>query len=264
MRRTQRIGTRSRPVHRHLAVGEASIPTVAERLELIEEVASDEWWVDVTLPMLELARVRLRGLVRLIEKTAQNPVYTDFTDTLLDPATVTLPGTTPGMDPERFRTKVLAHLKQHDDHVALQRLRRNRQLTGDDLTALEQMLVAAGADQEQLVAATDQGLGLFIRGLVGLDREAAMEAFAAYLDEARFNVDQIRFVTLIIDELTANGVMEPRRLFESPYTDRAPTGPDYLFPDADVEVIVDILHAVKAHAVPTPPPEQVRIGQPGA
>lgn len=227
-----------------------SIPSVAQQITLIEDVASDEWWVEVTLPMLELVRLRLRGLVRLIEKTTRNPVYTDITDRLLDPREISLPGTTPGMDPERFRKKILAHLKEHEDHVALQRLRRNRQLTTDDLTALEAMLIAAGADPDQLGQASKAGLGLFLRGLVGLDREAAMEAFSAYLDENEFDVNQIRFITVIIDELTANGVVEPGRLFESPYTDHAPTGPDYLFPDADVDAIVEILHTVKAHAQP--------------
>ena len=45
--------------------------------------------------------------------------------------------------------------------------------------------------------------------------------------------------------------MEPARLYESPYTDHAPTGPDYVFPDADVDDIVDILNTVKANALPT-------------
>lgn len=56
---------------------------------------------------------------------------------------------------------------------------------------------------------------------------------------------------MIVDELTANGVVEPRRLFESPFTDYAPTGPDYYFPPANVDDIVEILHDVKAHAVPS-------------
>ncbi len=64
-------------------------------------------------------------------------------------------------------------------------------------------------------------------------------------------VDQIRFVNLIVDELTANGFMSPERLFESPYTDHAPTGPDFFFPDDDVDVIVEILHDIRHHAVPT-------------
>ena len=64
-------------------------------------------------------------------------------------------------------------------------------------------------------------------------------------------MDQVRFISLIVDELTANGVMEPTRLFESPYTDQARTGLDFFFADADVGVIVEILVDVKAHALPT-------------
>ncbi|MCK0112187.1 hypothetical protein MWU75_08565 [Ornithinimicrobium sp. F0845] len=50
---------------------------------------------------------------------------------------------------------------------------------------------------------------------------------------------------------TATGVMEPGRLFESPYTDRAPTGPDMVFAESDVEVIVEILRAVRRTAETT-------------
>lgn len=45
--------------------------------------------------------------------------------------------------------------------------------------------------------------------------------------------------------------MDPARLYESPYTDHAPTGPDASFPDSDVQGIVDILRTVKANAAPT-------------
>lgn len=94
------------------------------------------------------------------------------------------------------------------------------------------------------------GLGIFVRGLVGLDRAAVTEAFERYLDRTRFTADQVRFMNLIVDELTRNGVMEPQRLFESPYTDHAPTGPDYVFPEAEVMVIVDTLRTIRKHAIP--------------
>ncbi|WP_336870826.1 type I restriction-modification enzyme R subunit C-terminal domain-containing protein [Rhodococcus qingshengii] len=160
---------------------------------------------------------------------------------------------TPGTNFERFRAKVAAYLEEHEDHIALQRLRRNKQLTQDDLTSLEDMLAAAGGQRIDIAWASEQngGLGLFIRSLVGLDHAAATEAFADYLDDTKYTVDQVRFISLVVDELTANGVMEPERLFESPYTDHAPTGPDHFLPDADVDVIVDILHGVKARALPT-------------
>ncbi|MDN5930323.1 MAG: DEAD/DEAH box helicase family protein, partial [Pseudonocardia sp.] len=234
-------------------LGKTSIPSVAQRRELLDDVAGETWWVDVTLPMLELVRLRLRGLVRLVEVTKRSPVYTDFEDELGDAIEIDLPGVTPGTNMERFRAKAAQYLEQHEDHVALQRLRRNKQLTADDLDALEQMLLASGAGQQgDIIWAAEKsgGLGLFIRSLVGLDHQAATEAFSRFLDGSTCTVDQIRFVNLIIDELTANGVMEPRRLFESPYTDRAPTGPEFFFPESDVTVIVDILHEVKDRARP--------------
>jgi len=228
-----------------------TIPSVAEQIELLDDVAGDEWWVDVTLPMLEVMRLRLRGLVRFVEKTRQNPVYTDFEDTLDAATPIDLPQVTTGMNWERFRAKATAYLKEHEDHVALQKLRRNKQLTPKDLASLSEMLIASGGDQTVDLAWVVEragALGPFIRSLVGLDRTAATAAFAAYLDEAKFSVDQVRFVSLIVDELTANGIMEPARLFESPYTDHAHV--DVIFPH-DVEVIVNILRNVKAHAVPT-------------
>jgi len=119
-------------------------------------------------------------------------------------------------------------------------------MTASDISSLEEMLIASGGQQADLawVAEQDGGLGVFIRSLVGLDRTAAVEAFSRYLDGSRFTVAQVRFVTMIVDELTANGVMAPRRLFESPFTDHAPTGPDHVFPESDVDAIVTILRRV--------------------
>lgn len=183
----------------------------------------------------------------------KNRVYTDFQDELSEPTMVNLPGITPGTNWERFRAKAAAYLKQHQDHLALQRLLRNKPMTADDLAALEQMLVDSGtgapADVE-LAKEQSHGLGLFVRSLIGLDREAAVEAFGAYLDGTKFTADQIHFINLIINELTANGVMEPARLYEAPYTDHAPTGPEAVFSESDVDSIVDILRTVRANAVP--------------
>lgn len=164
---------------------------------------------------------------------------------------MSLPRVTPGMDPERFRAKATAYLREHADNVAVQRLRRNRQLTPDDVSVLEQMLVEAGGRPEDIgrQAEVSGGLGLFIRSLVGLDRSAAEEAFAEFLHGERFTLDQVRFVGLIVEELTANGVMEPGRLFESPFTDHAPTGPDSVFRAHDVDGIVEILQNVRSTAL---------------
>ncbi|MDF2991415.1 MAG: restriction endonuclease subunit [Microbacterium sp.] len=233
-------------------LSKTTIPSVAEQAVLLESVAGDDWWTDVTLSMLELARLRIRSLVQFIEKTVRNPVYTDFEDILGEGVEVVLPGVTPGTNFERFRSKAEAYLREHLDNLALQRLRRNRQLTPEDLIELEAMLVASGGGPVDIAWATEHGgLGVFVRQLVGLDRAAVSEAFEAYLDNTRFTADQVRFVGLIVDELTKNGVMEPGRLFESPYTDHAPTGPDYVFLKEDVEVIVNTLRHIQETATPS-------------
>ena len=234
-------------------LGQTAIPSVKAQEQLLDRLAGDEWWVDVTLPMLELARRRVRALVRFVEKTRRAIVYSDFEDEVGEGTVVELPGVMPGTNWERFRAKARAYLGDHEDHLALQRLRRNLQLTRDDLTALETMLVESGAGtEEEITRAREEshGLGLFVRSLVGLDREAATAAFDRYLSDASFSANQLRFVQLIVEHLTANGVMEVARLYESPFTDAAPQGPDMIFTEQQVDSIVAILDDVRAHALP--------------
>lgn len=71
------------------------------------------------------------------------------------------------------------------------------------------------------------------------------------MDGTKFTAEQIRFIHLIIDELTANGVMGAARLYESPYTDHAPKGPEAVFAESEVDDIVEILDNVRANAMPS-------------
>lgn len=41
---------------------------MATQQELLTDVAEDQWWHDITPPVLELARLRIRGLVRFPER----------------------------------------------------------------------------------------------------------------------------------------------------------------------------------------------------
>jgi type I restriction enzyme, R subunit len=59
---------------------QTSIPAIAAQLELLDEVSGDQWWMNVTLPMLELLRRRVRALVRLIEKSKRAIIDTDLQD----------------------------------------------------------------------------------------------------------------------------------------------------------------------------------------
>jgi type I restriction enzyme R subunit len=120
-----------------------------------------------------------------------------------------------------------------------------------DLAELEKMLLQAGGSKALIEEASAQshGLGIFIRSLVGLDREAAMQAFSEFLQGGSASANQIEFVNLIVEELTQTGVMEAGRLFESPFTDVNAQGPLGVFPPAKVTQIVQVLDGIRERAV---------------
>jgi type I restriction enzyme R subunit len=228
---------------------EMAIPAIKAEALLIQAVASDEWWEDVTVPMLETARKRLRALVKLLPKGQKKVVYTDFEDEVGEGVVVDLPQVAAGLNLATFKEKARAFLKEHESHLALQRLRRNQALTATDLEELEKMLLQADGTQSHLAEVKNAGLGLFVRSLVGLDREAAMQAFSELLNGSKLTPEQIEFIELVIEELTQNGVVPPERLFEAPFTDINAQGPTAVFPMAQVMHIKKVLEEIQARAV---------------
>jgi type I restriction enzyme R subunit len=74
--------------------------------ELLDDVAGDDWWQDVTLPMLETMRRRLRSLVKLIDKSRRGIVYSDFEDELGELSAASLRGMDVGANLTRFEQKL--------------------------------------------------------------------------------------------------------------------------------------------------------------
>ena len=229
---------------------QASIPVVRAQMVLIQEIQTDEWWQDVTVGLLEIARKRLRGLVGLIELRRRAPIFTNFVDEIGEGQAIEFEAFTPPDAHGRYRAKVRHFLQRHRDHVVLHKLRGNRQLTALDLAELERILADSGAgSSEDLDAAKAEGLGLFVRSLVGLDRAAAKDAFAAFLAGRTLGANQLEFVSMLVDHLTEQGVLNPGRLYDSPYTDLSPLGVDGLFDGAGADAIFAALDEVRQRAV---------------
>jgi type I restriction enzyme R subunit len=148
--------------------GKASIPMVAERLELIQEVQTDEFWQDVTVFRLETVRKRLRDLVKFIEKVGQKAVYTDFEDERGDDTPIPIAIGGAGQSFERFKEKVRHFLRPRERELPLQKLRLGLGLTREDLDALDRVLVEAKlGTEENYNTARQEGLSVFITSRSG-------------------------------------------------------------------------------------------------
>lgn len=227
--------------HRHRIVEIAmlleektTIPAVKAQLEYLATTQESGFWEGIDLNGLEELRLRLRGLVPFLDKKKRKIVYTDFQDEVMAVREEEV-AFIPKMTGLEYEKKVKSYLRNHLDHLVIHRLRTNQPLTAADLKGLESALVEIGEEDGEvllsgLLARSEfPSLAHFIRSLVGLDRSATHAAFAEFLEDRSLTPPQIRFVEMVIAQLTARGVMSASALYEQPFIDLHAGGPDALF-----------------------------------
>ena len=212
-----------------------AIPMVNAQLPFILEIQEEDYWEGVSLKMLEEIRLRLRDLIKFVDKFDKNIIYSDFTDEIGHMQEVHPDFVVGGVNRAQYKKKVEQFVRAHQNERVIRKIRFAMSLTSDDLAELDNFFFKADEtgsreDFESAYGKQDH-LSLFIRHLVGLDRKAAKEAFADYLDGKTFTADQIRFVNFIIDHLTINGVIDEGMLYEQPFTDVHEQGIDGVFPN---------------------------------
>ena len=200
---------------RGLLEEKAAIPMVRAQMPLIQDVQTDEWWQDVTVPMLERAAAppaRPRPVHR--QARQRKSVYTDFEDLMGGEVEIGLPGLAAGhrlREVPRQGAGVPArapgprrHPQAADEQAA--DADRSRRARADAPRERRRRPGRRSSARRR----SREGLGLFVRSLVGLDRAAAKEALADFLAGRTLTANQIEFVNLIVDHLTEHGVMEAR------------------------------------------------------
>jgi type I restriction enzyme R subunit len=135
---------------------------------------------------------------------------TDFTDEIL--STEWNESELENDELKNYKAKAEFYVRQHQDNIAIAKLKTNQPLTGTDIKTLEQILwkeVGSKDDYEKEYG--HKPLGEFVREIVGLDMNAAKEAFSEFLNDT--NLDS-RYIV-------HNGIMKDLSVLqESPFTDK--------------------------------------------
>ncbi|WP_350333153.1 DEAD/DEAH box helicase family protein [Coralliovum pocilloporae] len=239
---------------RKLASGleeKAAIPSVNDQLELILALQTDEWWQDVTLPLLEDVRIRLRELIKFIDnEPGYTNVFTNFEDELGESSEEhQLVKTDANM--ADYRRRVQRFISDNKDHLTIRRLRNNEPISRRDVEALEDILFAEEGPlsrEEYEILFGDRPLGVLIRSTVGLTRKAAKEALAEFFSKTSLLPDQMTFLDQVVDYLVRNGTMEPKVLFETPFTHVNHEGLSGIFDDEESDRVIRLIRRLNRNA----------------
>ncbi|MDL5037808.1 DEAD/DEAH box helicase family protein [Comamonas sp. Y6] len=226
----------------------ANVPAVQAEMALLQEVQTEGYWVGITPPIIEHLRRHVRALVKFIERQVGETVYTVLSDEIGEATEVTLKDTNTGINLAQYKKKVEAFIRANAAHVAIAKLRLNKPLTPTDLIELERFVYEAPEVEGRERFAQSYGdkpLPQFIRSLVGMDRAEAQKAFARFLDANRYSSQQIRFVEMIIERLTAHGEVTVGQLYDPPFTAIHQEGLDGAFNQQDADALAETVNEMQ-------------------
>ena len=82
-----------------------------------------------------------------------------------------------------------------------------------------------------------------------LSPEARAQILTLQAEAAELRAKVRALQDMFVNHLTEHGVMDPALLYESPFTDLTPHGPDGLFTAAQVDELVEVLQQLKVTAL---------------
>ena len=194
-----------------------TIPQIQQQKYTIEKAMTEDFWEDSDIFEVEEVRISLRELIKYLEKSSQKIYYTSFEDMIV--AEDRNDSVYNANNLKNYKKKVEYYLNIHKDELAIFKLRNNKKITKQDVETLEEILLKQlGNCDDYKKEFGDTPVSQLVRRLVGLDREAANEAFSEFLNNKSFNTKQIHFVKLIVDYVVKNGFIEDNKvLMEDPF-----------------------------------------------
>jgi type I restriction enzyme, R subunit len=229
-----------------------NIPAVALQVSLLNELQAELFWQAININHLDNVRLALRDLIKYLDKESQVNVITTFEDTLdLDGIAVHEPiGTYTSL--QSYKDRVESYVRNHSDHLVIQKLKTNKPITETEINTLEDILFdgkTVGTKQDYIETYGDKPLGEFIRSIVGLDVTAAQESFAEFIQARNLHADQMTFINTIISYLTKNGLIDKNMLFEPPFTNIHDQGLLGVFDEAAATKVIKLIDRVNGNAL---------------
>lgn len=197
----------------------ANIPEIQMQSELINKIMHTDYVECAGIEEFEHIRESLRDLMKYLPKNGIK-YDTDFTDEIL--STEWNESDLESDELKNYKAKAEFYIRQHQNNLVIAKLKTNQPLTAMDIQNLEHILwkeVGSKDDYEKEYG--HKPLGEFVREIVGLDMNAAKEAFSEFLNDTDLDSRQIYFVNQIVEYIVHNGMMKDLSVLqESPFTDR--------------------------------------------
>ena len=198
--------------------GVANIPEIAMQTELIDKILHTDYLDNAGMNEFEHIRKNIRDLIKYIP-AGKNVYDTDFNDEIL--SMEWKDSELENDELKNYKDKAEYYVRQHQDNLAIAKIKNNIPLSDTDLKMLEAILWSEiGTRQEYEAEYGKKPLGEFVREIVGLDMKAAKTAFAEFLDSTNLDDRQIYFVNQIVEFIVHNGLMKDLSVLqETPFTD---------------------------------------------
>ena len=225
----------------------ANIPEIQVKAELMKKILHTDYLERAGVEEFEDIRENLRNLMKYLPKSSLR-YDTDFSDEIL--STEWKESDLENDELKNYKAKAEYYVRQHQDNLVIVKLKTNKPLTLSDITVLEDILWReVGTKEDYEAEYGKKPLGEFVREIVGLDMNAAKEAFSEYLNNTNLDNRQIYFVNQIVEYIVHNGIMKDLSVLqESPFTDRGSIVE--IFKDLNVWVgIRSVIERINANAV---------------
>ena len=225
----------------------ANIPEIQVQKELLTKILQTDYVEQAGIDDFEHIRENLRGLMKYLPRKVVR-YDTDFADDILD--VQWNESELENDELKNYKEKAEYYIRQHQDNIVIAKLRTNQPLTHLDVESLEEILwKELGTREDYEHEYGKKPLGEFVRGIVGLDMNAAKAAFSEFLESADLDSRQIYFVNQIVEYIIQNGMLTDLSVLqESPFTDQGSVVD--IFTDLSVWVSIrKVIDKINANAV---------------